>query len=110
MQDTAEDAMPDSAAVSRKTLTSDGQGGFTATWATASTVDCRVEAATRITPAERLVAERVAPRKLYRVTVPYDADVIAADRIVVSGTTYEVLGPFDGGAWMLTKKVSVVEA
>lgn len=108
MQDTAEDAMPDTATVSRKTLTSDGQGGFTAAWATASTVDCRIEAAGRLTPQERLVAERVAPRKVYRVTVPHDADVIPADRLVIGGATYEVQAPLVVGSWALSQKVIVV--
>jgi head-tail adaptor len=107
MQDCAEDAMPDSAAISRKTLTSDGQGGFTATWATASTVDCRIESAGR-TPQERLVAERVAPRKVYRVTVPHDADVIPADRLVIGSATYEVQAPLVVGSWALSQKVIVV--
>lgn len=99
--------MPDTGTVTRKTLASDGQGGHTVTWATSSTVDCRLETAGR-TPQERLVAERVAPRKVYRITVPHDADVIAADRITISDTTYEVIAPLIGGTWTITKKVVAV--
>ncbi len=102
--------MPDSGVISRKTLTSDGMGGSTALWSTSSTVACRVEPLSRLTPQERIVAERVAPRLLYRITVPHDADVIAADRVIIGGAIYEVLGPMVGGAWTVTQKVLAVGA
>ena len=82
-------SLPDTAQVQRKTLTSDGAGGFTEAWTTVATVACRV-APSGQSPQERAIAERLASTSIWTLTVPALTDVRPADRLVVGGRTFEV--------------------
>jgi len=62
-------SLPDTAQVQRKTLTSDGAGGFTEAWTTVATVACRV-APSGQSPQERAIAERLASTSIWTLTVP----------------------------------------
>lgn len=90
MRSTLEASLPDTAQVRRKTLTSDGMGGQTESWATVATVACRVAPSGR--PEERAVAERLASVSVWTVTLPALTDVRAVDRLVVGARTFEVVG------------------
>jgi head-tail adaptor len=93
--------MPDSGQISRRTLTSDGMGGQTESWAAQGTAKaCRIGTGGR-SAEERRIAERVGAVMSYVVTLPAGTDITEADRIVVtpsalsavSGTrTLEVVG------------------
>ena len=106
MQAVAEEALPDTATIQRKTRTADSIGGATVVWATLATVACRIASAGG-SPQERLAAERLSPRSVYRITLPAATDIKAADRIVIDSSTYEVLGALVG-SWETAKRVVAV--
>lgn len=100
-------ALPDAAQVQRLAQASDGAGGFTDTYATASTAACRVSRS-GLRPDERIIAERVLNRTAFVVYLPHDADVRESDRLVVtpvdpamSVQTYEVVGVLAPTSWMV---------
>ena len=90
MRSTLDDSLPDTAQVQRRTLTSDGAGGFTESWSTVATVACRV-ASSGQSPQERVIAERLATASVRTVTLPALTDVRPTDRVVVGGRTFEVV-------------------
>lgn len=89
-------ALTDTADVQRVTLVSDGAGGFTETYATASTVAARVARSGMQSPDESVFADRLGTRTPFTVYLAWDADVRESDRLVVTlptgVQTYEVLG------------------
>ncbi|HEV8639451.1 MAG TPA: head-tail adaptor protein [Chloroflexota bacterium] len=89
-------ALTDSCAVQRIAQVSDGAGGFTDAYATASTVACRVARSGMQSPDEAVFADRLGTRTPFTVYLPWDADVRESDRLAVTlptgVQTYEVLG------------------
>lgn len=78
----------------RRVQTPDGMGGHTTTLNTIAThVGKRRPATDRIE--EKVFADRVAPRPLYIITLPYTATVDIDDLLMVGTDTYEVLAPLD---------------
>ena len=73
----------------RKTLTSDGLGGNSASWATLSTPMCCIAPETSRT-GEREEQERIEVVSRWIITLPAGQDIRIEDRIVVLGRTYEV--------------------
>jgi head-tail adaptor len=91
-------ALPESADVQRRTQVVDDVGGTVDTYATASTVACRVSRLGNAAE-ERIIGDRIAGRSAFTVFLPWDADVRESDRLVVtpadpalSTQTYEVAG------------------
>ena len=83
---------PDTCTISRNTPTSDGAGGFTDVWANLATgVSCQVESVSKLrSGGEQIMAAKltsIAPRVF---KLPPLQDVTVKDRIVYSGSTYEV--------------------
>lgn len=81
--------MNETAAVRRVTRASDGLGGWTETWATAATLDCR--RISSLNQAEVRIAERLAVARPWIVQVPALSDVLEADRLVIGSDTLEVV-------------------
>lgn len=106
MQTIAESALPDTATIQRKTRTADSIGGATVVWANLATVACRFTPAGG-SPQERLIAQRLSPRSVFRITLPAETDVRAADRIVIDGQTYDVAGLLLG-SWETARRVVAV--
>jgi len=102
-----EQAMPDSCTIQRRTLTSDGMGGYTESWSDLATgVKCRLSPVRSISQlAERVVAEQFVGRTLWQLTLPAGQDVSHDDRVVVGATTYEVMSVNSGGAWEVARRV-----
>jgi head-tail adaptor len=87
-----EEAMPDSGVISRPPGTSDGRGGTTTTTYTViGTVPVRVSPSGSFQ--QVIAGGRVAAKGDYLLTMPYGTDARAADRVAVSGRTFEVLAP-----------------
>lgn len=107
MRSTQEEAMPGTCVISRKTLASDGMGGFTETWAAAGTVTGRVWPATE-SGAERLIADRITEADAWVITLPHGTDVVAKDRIVEGSRTFDVIAPLPHD-WITAKRVVCVE-
>lgn len=107
MRSVQDEAMAASCVISRKTLVSDGMGGFTETWAASGTVSCRVWPAGE-SGAERLVADRITEDDVWVITLPYATDVVAKDRITADGRTWEVVNPI-AHTWETARRVVAVE-
>ena len=100
-------AMAGTAVISRKTLASDGMGGFTETWAASGTVTCRVWPATE-SGAESLIADRITESDAWVITVPYATDITAKDRVVADGRTFEVVSAI-AHTWETARRVVATE-
>lgn len=84
----------DTVEIRTKTIVSDGQGGHTTTYPITQTLPGKRRPATDRVE-ERNIADRVAPRPLYIITLPYTASVGIEDRLTIGADTYEVIAPLD---------------
>ena len=98
--------LPTACTISRRTLTAVGDGTFTESWATASTTVCR-DAATGGRELE--VAAKLTTHRTRTVTLPHDADVRTADRIVIGARTLEVIALLGITGWVTALRVLCVE-
>ena len=87
MQATQTLTLTEACTVSRRTLTSDGMGGQTESWTTATTV-CRVAP---IAASEAVLAGQQRIVASWKVTLPASTDVRGDDRIVVGARSFEVI-------------------
>src|SRR5687767_14349430 len=90
MRTTCSEALPATAVIHGTTYVSDGGGGGTTTWAARGTVDRRVAPIMSAGEGERLEGDRIAPDADSIITLPFDAVVSEADRLVIAGDTYNV--------------------
>ena len=98
-------ALPSTCTIVRRSVAADGLGGQTETWTTlASSVACRLAP---MSYRERVAAQQFGGEETWHVTLPYGQDVTAADRVTVSGVTYEVKAIESGGAWETAKRLLV---
>lgn len=107
MRSVQAEAQPGTCVISRKTLTADGMGGHTETWAAVGTVTGRVWPATE-SGAERLIADRITETDAWVITLPYATDVVAKDRITSAGRTFEVFNAI-AHDWETARRVVAVE-
>ncbi|RLG78457.1 MAG: hypothetical protein DRO14_00540 [Thermoprotei archaeon] len=106
MRSVQEEALPSTCTIKRKSLTSDGAGGYTEAWSVIATdVACRIASARR--PEERVIAEQMQGKTVWVLTLEADEDISAQDRVELSGSTYEVVGMVSGGAWATARRVIV---
>lgn len=101
-------AMPDTATISRATTASDSRGGFTATYTTAATTVCRVLRVSG-TPREMERGGKTVTVRVTPIYLPTGTDVRDGDRIIVSGTTFEVLTALAPQSYETARKVECVE-
>ena len=92
------------AVIHTATKVTDAQGGYEWTYAAASTVDAR------LAPHEgdeEVLAERLAERQPYTLTVPDTASIDEDDRVVYNSVTYEVVSARSdvNTPWDLCKRV-----
>jgi head-tail adaptor len=107
MRSTASASLVDVCLIKRVTLTSDGVGGYTSSWATAATVACRVAPARG--PTELDLVNRAAAVQGWTLTLPYNTDVRPADRLVVGSRTFEVIGRLAAETYETARRVVCVE-
>lgn len=88
MRDAVSHVFKDECVISRLSSVSDGQGGFTQTFAAIGTADCRIVAKTGT---ERMLAAQNNPVGDYILSVPYDTTIAVADRVTVNGGNYRVV-------------------
>lgn len=82
-------ALSDVGHVLTRTVTSDSGGGGTATWATAGTVECRIDPI--LSTAAGMTAGRIDERSTHLVTTTAGAVVSADDRFAITGRgTFEI--------------------
>lgn len=99
MRSTQARAMPGSVVIERYTLTGDGRGGYTETWAAVATVDGRVYPMVRRGQAEIVAGGAVISDTSWFATVPVGTDVQARDRILYESRTWEVLRVNNDEMW-----------
>jgi len=94
--------LPDTGYILSATRVSDGQGGFTTTWGTASTV------AYRLDPIRgQLIVDAAAPAGYhgYQLTLPYDAIITDTNRFKdADGNIYTVMPVDYGKSWPVSKR------
>lgn len=102
------DALPDTATIQTRTLTSDGNGGKLASYTAGGTSACRLSFAGN-NPSYRdiAVASKISPQQLYIVTLPHDASVTETSRLVINGATYDVLTALNQRSWQTAKRMLV---
>lgn len=101
--------LPDTCTIQSRTLTSDGAGGNTETWATVangSNVPCRVDPV----PSQK-VTEQISEREVtvteYMITTAYDSPLATGQRIATGGHTYEIKMLNADHSWNVSKRARV---
>lgn len=89
MRSTVEAALPGTAVIHSGTYTSDGGGAGTIAYNPSGTVACRLDPNMAVW-GESTEGERITPEHDVLVTLPHNADVGEADRLVIAGETYNV--------------------
>lgn len=97
MRTAVEDLLPSTAVRQRNTRSADGAGGFTDSWLAGPSYACRIVQAQQPQEIER--GGGIAGVRQFEVLLPWDADVLAADRLVADGRTFEVIGTDQGRSW-----------
>lgn len=73
--------------VERNTESSDGLGGYTSSWATQATIYCMIETTGG---GEPLTGGRLEPTESLTLTTHYRSDLLASDRLNISGEYFNV--------------------
>ena len=85
-----EAAMPDTIVIERRTLTSDGAGGYTEVWGSVGTASGRLMPITR-NAGEPVVGGQPASESYWWATLPVGTSVVETDRLVTGGRSFEVI-------------------
>lgn len=108
MRADAERMLPATGYILSVARTSDGQGGFTSTWGTASTTAYRLDPLR----GEMLTAgAALAPYHGYQLTLPYDTAITTAHRFQdADGNVYTVQSVDAGKSWAVSKRARLERA
>lgn len=103
--DLADTMLPSLCNILSVTRTSNGAGGFTETWGTATAnVACRISS---VSGREQIMAEGVRPYTRLMLTVPYDTVISSANRVEVGTITYAVVSADSGKSWDVCRRCEV---
>ena len=108
MQSTVSLSLPDSATISRRTLTTTSLGGSTEAWANVATVACRVSPLA-FSAAERETAGVEVAVSPWLITLPANTDIRITDRVVSGGRIFEVVSLQVRRSWELHTGVHAQE-
>jgi SPP1 family predicted phage head-tail adaptor len=96
--------LPDTCIVLSVTETSNGMGGQTKAWGTATNyVACRMDT---MSMQEQIAGGAMQPFTRMRLTVPWDTILTTAHRVKWSGTQYNVVS-VNPGSWLISKRAIV---
>lgn len=87
MREQVLDTLPDSGTILTLTKTSDGQGGYTQSWAGTTAYDCRLDVKTG---KEAMEGGGYITFQTTQLTLPYNTTITTANRFSVLGNTYNV--------------------
>lgn len=105
MRATIETVLPDTCNILSVTQTSDGQGGFTDVWGTATAgVACRLD---NTSSRELISGEQMKHFTGWMLTLPHSTSIAAGNRVEINSENYEVVGFDDGKSWQLDLRVLV---
>ena len=98
--------LPDTGSILSSSLVSDGAGGWTTTWGTASSgVSYRLDP---IRQRESLAGAALTSFNQFQLTLPYDTSVTPANRFQdASGNQYSILGVDDSKSWRVSVRCVV---
>lgn len=109
MRDIEELVMPSTGVIERYGLTSDGIGGFTEAWAAVGTVSCDLWPVNQREERERFRSGgQIISKSDWFVTVPFDTNITAADRIVVDGRSFEIVFVPSDRSWSTALRCEAV--
>lgn len=97
-------ALPDTCVLQLATSVSDGQGGFTDTWAAAGTVACRLD---NLSGSRKPIGQAIQPFNSWVLTVPQSATIDTSYRAVVNGFTFAVIAVSDVGSWLACQRAAL---
>lgn len=105
MRDDLDDLLSDSCNILSLTRTSDGAGGWSETWGTATaSVACRVD---HKTAKEQLASGELRTYQTTMMTLAYDKTITTANRVEIASNTYAVTGVNYSQSWIATKRVNL---
>jgi SPP1 family predicted phage head-tail adaptor len=101
-----ESLLPDTGDILSSSLVSDGAGGWTTTWGTATSgVSYRLDP---IRQREIVAGAALTSYNQFQLTLPYDTTVTAENRFQASdGTQYSILGVDDSKSWRVSVRCVV---
>ncbi len=86
MKATQNKALPNTCTIQRRTLTSDGMGGYIESWSDLATgVPCRIASIVYYRPNEWVIAEQQVGTTFWQLTMPAGQEIAAKDRVLVAG-------------------------
>src|SRR5262245_30658011 len=83
--------LPDTATIKRRALVDDGEGGEEAEYTEIGTTKCRfsaIDVKTRLK--DQATGGRIQSNEGFIGSFPWDADLIATDRVVIKNVTYDL--------------------
>ena len=105
MRTDIETLMPDVCNILAGTITSDGQGGWTEAWGTASAgVSCRID---KRSGREGVSAGAVQTFGTWVLTLPHDTTITAANRVEHGSATYSVVHVDDDKSWIASVRAEL---
>lgn len=99
--------LPDTCNILTLTYTSNGMGGGSETWGTASaSVACRLDIQTgQVDKGELVYADALRPFQQTILSLPYNTTILTSDRVEHGGLTYNVSRVNTDQSWIAVKRV-----
>lgn len=107
MREAIEELLPDTCSIMSITRTSDGQGGWSEAWGTAvggTAVACRLD---YVSGRTEFTGGAIQPYTGFVMTLPYNATVTTANRLIHNGKTYSITGLDTYKSWALDTRCKV---
>lgn len=105
MRTDVETLMPDTCNILAGTLTSDGQGGYTQTWGTATAgASCRID---KRTGREALAGGAVETFGTWVLTLPHNTTITADSRVEHGSVTYSVVHVDNDKSWIASVRAEL---
>lgn len=108
MRQVANVALPGTAIIQSATKASDGQGGYTWTYADSGTVAARLAFET-LRGTEGIVGSRIAETSPWILTLPAATTIGEDSRVVFDSVTYEVVEVLTWSPWEVSRRVRLME-
>jgi SPP1 family predicted phage head-tail adaptor len=105
MRADVERLLPDTGYLLSATEVSDGQGGFAATWGTATTTAYRLDP---VRGQEQLSGAALQPYHTFTLTLPYSVTVTPGQRFqAADGTRYSIVAVDGSKSWKVSTRATV---
>lgn len=104
-----ETSLPDTCNILEPTTVSDGQGGYTVSWGTAtggSAIACRLDAQL-VKQADSIVGAALQDFFSYTLTLPYSTSITSYNRVEHGGVTYAVASVDADKSWPVSRRCTV---